>query len=47
MVCKWGIYINAQRPSATPHLHKTQGTPGPLKAVPHTVVIMVGYQAEG
>lgn len=47
MVYRRGIYINAQRPSAPQHSRKTQGTPGPLKAVPHTVVVMVGYQAEG
>ena len=42
-----GIYIKAQchKPSAPPS--EARGTPGPLEAVPHTVVVVVGYQAEG
>ena len=42
-----GIYTNAQchKPSVPPH--KAGGTPGLLEAVPHTVVVVVGYQAEG
>lgn len=41
----WREFTQTHKPSVPPH--KAGGTPGLLEAVPHTVVVVVGYQAEG